>query len=73
MAKLLRFDVFGKQIGAERTDRGWRTYFLDGEGKRRSANVNIPDFVTEDGLLRYLADLFHESARPHRPDVRRLD
>jgi len=73
VAELHRFDVFGRLVGVEATDGGWRAYFLDGEGKRRTANLVIPSFVTADGLQRYLADVFHESARPDRPDVRRLE
>lgn len=66
---MLRFDVFGKRVGVERTPGGWITYWLGNEGKRRPAEFVIPDFVAEDELAQYLRDLFHESASPQHPDV----
>ena len=66
---MLVFDVFGRRIGVVREGGEWVTIELGTEGKHRSAKVSIPKSVPEDGLLRYLADHFHESARPTRPDV----
>ena len=47
-----------------------------GSGKttllRLIAGFEVPDFVAEDELAQYLADLFHESATPARPEVRRI-
>jgi hypothetical protein len=70
---MLRFDVFGRLMGVERQGSSWRLYLLDNPAGRRLAhNIAIPPELDEAGLVRYLADLFHESARPERPEVRRL-
>ncbi len=63
-------EVFGRRLLVERTDAGWRTYIPGDDGKRRSG-VDVPSFVvSDDELLQYLADLWHESARPDRNVVR---
>lgn len=70
---MIRFDVFGRQIAVERSDFGWEVYFLGDEGKRRPArDVLIPSSVTEAELEGYLFDIFHESASPDHPKVKRL-
>lgn len=54
----------------EHTDAGWRTYVPGDDGKRRPGD-DIPSFVvSDDELLQYLADLWHERARPDRNVVR---
>ena len=65
-------EVFGKRLLVERTAAGWQAYLPGDNGKRRPApGVIIPAFVvTDDELLRYLADLWHESAGPDRQTVR---
>lgn len=69
-----RFDVYGRVIGVERWEGGWRAFHVGAEGKRRPAgDVVIPPSVSESELAGYLADLFHESASPERPDVVRLN
>ena len=63
-------EVFGRRLLVEKTATGWRTYTPGDDGKRRPA-VDVPSFVvTDDELLQYLADLWHESARPDRNVVR---
>lgn len=70
---MLRFDVYGRVVGIRRTDEEWTAMFVGGDGKHRPApEVVIPPWVTEDGLARFLADLFHEASSPERPDVIRL-
>ena len=70
---MLRFDVYGRQVGVVREDGRWSAVFVGDGGKHRAApGVTIPPWVEEDELVRYLADLFHESASPERPDVVRL-
>ena len=69
----MEFDVFGRRIIVERHGAEWATFEPGDEGKRRRApDVFIPPDVTESELVRYLADLCHESASPSRPDVKRL-
>ena len=69
---MIQFDVFGRPMGVEREIDGWRVYQLDSPGKRRDLTIRPPADLPEDQLGVFLADLFHESARPDRPDVRRL-
>jgi hypothetical protein len=68
-------EVFGKRLLVERTADGWRTFIPGEDGKRRpSPGVIVPRFViTDDDLLQYLADLWHESARPDRQTVRWIE
>ena len=69
----MEFDVFGRRIIIERHGSRWAVFEPGDEGKRRPArDIFIPPHVTESELLRYLADLCHESASPSRPDVKRL-
>ena len=67
---MLRFDVFGREVGVLREAGRWRAVFVGSEGKHRSAPaIVIPPDLPAGELRRFLADLFHESARPDRPDV----
>jgi hypothetical protein len=68
-------EVFGKRLLVERTEEGWRTFFPGEDGKRRlSPGVIAPRFVvTDHELLQYLADSWHESARPDRQAVRWIE
>ena len=71
---MLRFDVFGREIGVVRQDGAWRAVFVGKEGKHRTApGVTIPPDLPASDLARFLADLFHEAARPDRPEVTALD
>ncbi len=70
---MLRFDVFGRLLGVARDGNRWQLYDLSNPAGRRTVpNISIPNELQESELPRFLADLFHESARPDRPDVRRL-
>ncbi len=70
----MKLDVFGCKVLAERTNGGWRIYYLGEEGKRRLADdLMVPSFITESEIRRYLADLCHEWASTKHPDVRRID
>lgn len=65
-------EVYGRRLLVERTAQGWQTFIPGDDGKRRpAAAVPVPAFiVSDDELLQYLADLWHESARPDRQTVR---
>jgi hypothetical protein len=67
----MRFDIFGRLVIVERQAERWVAYY-PGEGKRRPADIAIPSQLTEDELLGYLADLFHELARPGQREACRL-
>lgn len=67
---MLRFDVFGREVGVFREDGRWRAVFVGREGKNRPAPaIVIPPELPPAELARFLADLFHESARPDRAHV----
>ncbi|HEY5307085.1 MAG TPA: hypothetical protein VIK97_01120 [Casimicrobiaceae bacterium] len=57
---------------AERGPAGWRIFQSGADGKRLELNIAVPAGVDEDALGQYLDDLFHESATPAHPCVRRL-
>lgn len=69
----LCFSVYTRLIAIVRQDAGWAAFVLGADGKRRAADFVIPDFVTEDELCEYLADLFHEVATPTNGDVHRIN
>lgn len=71
---MLRFDVFGRDVGVFRENGQWRAVFLGREGKNRAAPaIVIPPDLPRTELARFLGDLFHESASPDRPHVISLD
>jgi hypothetical protein len=69
---LLCFDVFGRILGVRRERTSWRVYTVGADGKLGNAGVAIPEFIDESELGQYLADIFHENARPGMSDVRRI-
>ena len=68
----LRFNVFGKLIAVVATSTGWKTYLLGQDGKRWPADIVVPDFIEEDEVGQYLADLLHELATPSNNSVVRI-
>ncbi|MCD2514804.1 hypothetical protein LQ564_00575 [Massilia sp. G4R7] len=68
----LRFNVFGTLVTITGAPGAWQAFHPGTDGKRRPADFVIPHDISEDGLLEYLADLFHEDATPRRPTVHRL-
>jgi aminoglycoside 6'-N-acetyltransferase-1b/aminoglycoside 6'-N-acetyltransferase-2 len=68
----LRFSVFGRIFMIRREGVVWQAYAVGNDGKRAPAGFVVPDFIPEDGLAQYLADLFHENATPTNADVRRI-
>ena len=72
--RLTRFEVFGRHVLVEWTEKGWQAYYLGDEGKRRAASdIIIPNDVVESGLDQYLADLCHEWATERSPGVKRIE
>ena len=65
-------EVFGRRLLVERIATGCRSCAPGIDGKRGPiSDTMIPAFVvTDDDLLQYLADLWHEDARPDRQVVR---
>jgi len=68
----MEFDVFGYRLIVERRGDAWEVFEPGEDGKRRASWVVIPPDLAEEDVARFLADLFHEAARPDRPDVRRI-
>lgn len=68
-----RFNVFGRIVEVQRDGALWRAFVVGADGKRAPARFVVPDFLEEQEIAEYLADLFHESAMPHNGDVRRID
>ena len=67
---LLRFNVFGRILAVRRDGESWRAYTVGMDGRLGDADIVIPDFIAENELEQYLADIF--SARPGMDDVRRI-
>jgi hypothetical protein len=72
MTAPLRFDVYGTLMQAERSPTGWQIFRSGADGKRVDLKIAVPAGVGENELEQYLDDLFHESATPAHPCVRRL-
>ncbi|RQP24047.1 DUF7661 family protein [Piscinibacter terrae] len=68
-----RFNVFGRIVLVQREGALWQAYAVGADGKRSPAGFVVPDFVAEQDLAQYLADLFHESATPTNGGVRRIE
>ena len=72
LVSLIRFNVFGRVIAVRRDGDSWQAYAVGSDGKLGQAGIVVPDFIAEHELEQYLADIFHESARPGMSDVRRI-
>ena len=69
----IKYNVFGRIVLAERSDEGWRLSYVGNEGKMRPADdLVVPDFIGEEELEGYLADICHEWATDQNPDVYRI-
>ena len=66
MKEILHIEVFGKRIVAEHLSGKWQLSVAGTAGKRRPlSDILVPaDITTEKDLLRFLHDIYHESARP---------
>lgn len=64
-----RFNVFGRLVAIVGRPGSWTAYALGSDGKRGPAGFIVPNFLAEDELCQYLADLFHESASRSNGDV----
>jgi len=69
---MIRFNVFGRILSVRREGKSWRVSSVGADGKLGQTDIVIPDFVAESELEQYLADIFHERARPGMEDVRRI-
>ena len=61
MSRQIKLNVYGRIILADRIDDGWSLCYVGDEGKSHHADdLVIPDFIDEDELEEYLADIRHE-------------
>jgi hypothetical protein len=68
----VKVDVFGRfELEVRRSGSEWVVERLDLGKRRREENIVVPSHVTEDEIVRYLADLLHEHARAGHA-IRRL-
>ena len=68
----VKLQVFGRIVIVEKNADDWRVYYPGTDGKRRLADFIIPNEVKDSELEQYLADLFHENARPGNDEVVRM-
>lgn len=62
--KEYRFNVFGMPMAITGVPGQWQAFRLGPDGKRRPAGIIVPADVQAHELGEYLADLYHEHARP---------
>jgi hypothetical protein len=65
----IHFNVFGRLVALVGTSGNWSAFLLGSDGKRRPAGFIVPNFLAEEELGQYLADLFHESTTPSNNEV----
>lgn len=70
--KELRFNIFGTLIAVTGSSGAWKAFHLGAEGKRRPADFIVPEDIAEHELCEYLADLFHEHARPRNSTAKQI-
>lgn len=75
MNNALRINVFGRLIVAEHRSGRWQLLLAGADGKRRPlTDVLVPDDITsEEDLLRFLHDIYHEAAGPGHDQVVLID
>lgn len=73
-SRRLKLDVFGRRMLLIRSGRSWSAFDLGSDGKRCPIDdIVIPSGCSEQELLRYFDDLFHERATVQHPGVKVLE
>lgn len=66
----LRFNVYGQKMSVQRKNDEWLLFKeSDTSMRARVYDVVIPSELQKSEIRTYLADIYHESARPESPDV----
>lgn len=66
------FDVFGMKMSVQRKDNKWLLFSESDTGvKARVYDVVIPSDLTENELVGYLDDMYHEFATEKHPSATR--
>ncbi|QDF76924.1 MULTISPECIES: DUF7661 family protein [Shewanella] len=67
---MIRINVFGRSMSVRRVGEEWQLFSESQTGMRsRVYDVVIPPELTEDQLLGYLDDIYHEQASAQHPKV----
>ena len=67
---MIKFNVFGRTMFVLKTNDEWQLFNEPDIGIRsRVYDVVIPSELSEDELLTYLDDIYHELATEKRPRV----
>ena len=70
----MKLDVFGKDFEILREGGQWKAYLLGNEGKRRLVRELVfPANLKDTEIAGYMADIYHEAARPGRDKVKVLE
>lgn len=72
---MLIYNVFGRHIGVKREGGGWLVFRVDLTERKfpRLYEITIPDDMTENEILGWLGDIFHEAATERHPNVKRIE
>lgn len=70
----MKLDVFGrKTLEIVRRDNKWLAFYCGSEGKKRAADdLRIPASLSEEEVLGYVADIYHEYATAEFNTVKRI-
>lgn len=67
---MIRVNVFGRSMSVRRVGEEWQLFSESQTGMRsRVYDVVIPPELTEEQLLGYLDDIYHEQASAQNPKV----
>ncbi|MCL1043399.1 hypothetical protein L2712_17345 [Shewanella marisflavi] len=67
---MIRVNVFGRSMSVRRVGEEWQLFSESQTGMRsRVYDVVIPPELTEDQLLGYQDDIYHEQASAQHPKV----
>jgi hypothetical protein len=70
----IKLKAYGKPLLVQRIGEAWVLSHLSPDGKRSAAhNIAIPAELDRQGVIRYIADLLHESASEANPDVQEIE
>ena len=69
----MKLDAFGTLLEIKRRYGSWAVFYVGNEGKKRKADgIEIPNDISEEGIVGYISDLMHERARPNHMEVKRI-
>lgn len=72
---MLIYNVFGRHIEVKREGGCWLVFRADLTERKfsRIYDIAIPDNMTEDEILGWLGDIFHEAATERHLDMKRIE